>query len=131
MPFGPQTIFNVIHRSADPVAVAVFFPVVNGQRYFGEFGAHAQQGGYPHPEDGAWSADGNCPGNSGNISCADSAGKRSADCLERGEGAFGRFGFVKDFSYGVPHGKNEFTNLDKAGAYTEIKTYAKDADHGG
>ena len=56
-PFGPQTVFDVVHGTAPVTALCIRFPVTDSQNYFGEFDYHAKQGGDPHPENGAGTAD--------------------------------------------------------------------------
>ena len=75
MPFFAETVFDVIHRSADEFPVGVFLVIENSQCYLGKFRTHAEQGGNPHPEHGTGSADSDSAGNTGNITGTDRGGK--------------------------------------------------------
>lgn len=82
MPFFAETVFDVIHRSADEFPVGVFLVIENSQCYLGKFRTHAEQGGNPHPEHGAGSADSDSAGNTGNITGTNRGGKCCTDRLK-------------------------------------------------
>ena len=50
LPVLAEAVFDVVHRSADPVALCVALTVLDGQRDLGIFDHHAEQRRQPQPE---------------------------------------------------------------------------------
>ena len=55
-PFLSQAHFNVVHRTAGNISLIIHLPEFHGQAAFGKFSGHAEEGGQPHPEEGAGAA---------------------------------------------------------------------------
>ena len=83
MPFFGQTIFNIVHWTANIFAICVLFPEMDCERNLGKFGTHAEKSRAPHPENCAGTAEGNRARNACDVAGADRACKRGTDCLER------------------------------------------------
>lgn len=62
-----ETLADVVGRAAGQVAVSVAGAVELGKDGFGEDGRHAEEGGDPHPEDGARTAHGDGGGHAGEV----------------------------------------------------------------
>ena len=75
LPFRSETVLDEVHGAADPASGGCLFTVLHGQNDFGEFGHHAHEGGYPHPEEGARAADGDSRGHTHDVAGADITGK--------------------------------------------------------
>ena len=110
----------------------ILLAVVDGQRDLAVLGHHAQQGGDPHPEDGAGAADGDSARHTGNITGTDRCRQCGADRLERGHGAVaGLGGAVEYLTDGIfPYGA-EFGELQKAGADAEVQPHPEDEHRSG
>ena len=113
MPFRTKTVFDIVHRTTNQVAVFIGLPEMDGQGYFGEFGAHAQGCGNPHPEDSTRSADGNSACYTGNISGADGRCQSRTDRLERCHGTVRGIALAEDASDGHADCVREFADLQK------------------
>ena len=131
MPFFGQTIFNIVHWTANIFAICVLFPEMDCERNLGKLGTHAEKSRAPHPENCAGTAEGNRARNACDVAGADRACKRGTDCLERAHGAVLCLCFVKNFTDRVFHGSAEFAHLNEAGTDRKQKSYADDADHCG
>lgn len=130
-PVFAQTVFNVVHGAAHVVAVLVALTEVHRQRYFGKLGAHAQNGGDPHPEHSTGAADGDGTCHTGDVARAHRGGQCRADRLERRQRAFCGFFFLEQFAQRILHGIAELAQGQEAGADGQIQAHAKDAHHGG
>ena len=125
--FRAQTIGEVVHGTARPLALFVFAAVVDAQHILGKAGHHAKQCHDPHPEDGTRAAgdDGRC--HTYDVAGADGARQRRAHALELADGHVllaGVRGDVlvgEDRTDGVPEPVAHFTELEKAraGAHPE------------
>ena len=111
MPFFAETVFDVIHRSADEFPVGIFLVIENSQCYLGKFRTHAEQSGNPHPEYGAGSADSDSAGNTGNITGTDRRGQSGTDCLERRQRTVRCVSFSEHTSDGGLDCIGKFTDL--------------------
>lgn len=76
-----QTVFDVVHGAADPLAGGAALPKMYGERDLRKFGAHSQQRGAPHPEHCARPADGDSARNARNVARTHRACQRRADGL--------------------------------------------------
>ena len=130
-PLAAQTVLDVVHGAAHIVALLVPFPEIHRQGNFGELGAHAQQGGDPHPEHSTGAADGNGTCHAGNVAGANGCGQSGTHRLERSQGTAGGSGFVKNTANGTLHGIAKLPQLQEAAADTQVQTHADDAGHGG
>ena len=128
--FG-KAIFDVIHRAAHQLAISIALPEVYRQRDLRKFGAHAQQGGTPHPEHRARPADGNSPRHTGNVAGTHGGRQRGTHRLEGGHCTIGSIPLAEHAANRGFDGIGEFADLDKAGAHTEQQPHADDAHHGG
>ena len=126
-----QTVLNVIHGAADPVALFIALTEADGQRDFAELGAHAQQSGDPHPEDSAGAADGDGAGNAGDVASTDGSGQRGAHSLKGRNRAFLGLRLFKSLAEGVLHDVAEVGELGEPAADAHVDTSAKDQDHHG
>ena len=129
MPFFAETVFDVIHRSADEFPVGIFLVIENSQCYLGKFRTHAEQSGNPHPEYGAGSADSDSAGNTGNITGTNRGSKCCTDRLERCNCAIGSISFAEHSSKRCADRIREFSNLEKTGAQTQVKADTENTDH--
>lgn len=131
-PLLAQAVLDIIHGAADPVAVFILLAVVDGQRNLAVLGHHTQQGGDPHPENSAGTADGDSARHTGDIAGADGSCQGGADRLKRGDGAATSLGgAMEQLTDGIlPHGA-ELAELEETGADTEVQTHAEDEHHGG
>ena len=130
-PLGAQAVLDVVHGAADVFSPVVALPVVDGQHYLGEFGAHAQEGGAPHPEHRAGTADGHGSRHAGDVARTHGAGQSRTHRLEGADGAvLGGFPF-KYLAQGGFHGLPESPNLNASGAEGQQQAHAHNADDGG
>ena len=79
---GAQTIAQVVHGTAGPLAVFVAAAVVDAQHVFGVVGHHAKESGDPHPEHSAGAADDDGSRHTRDITNADGGSQRGAQRLE-------------------------------------------------
>ncbi len=82
--FGPlaETDFKVIHRSALIDTVLVLLAIKNSQGAGEELGRHADQSGYPHPENSSRAADSDSDSHAGDVADADSCRERRRESLK-------------------------------------------------
>ena len=114
-PFFAEAVLDVVHRPADKISFVVLFPIMNGEDDFCVFGAHAKQGGNPHPEDRTRTADGDGSCHAGDIAGADCSRKCSCERLYRRKRSLFIGGFsVKKLSDRVFHDRSKFAELQKA-----------------
>ena len=131
MPLFPQAVFDVIHRTANPVPFRVSFPEMDRQGHLSKLGAHSQQRAAPHPEHRTGAADGNGTRHTRDVAGAHGAGQRGAHRLKGGHGAIGSVFFAEHSSNGDLDGVGKFADLQKARANAQEQAYADDAHHGG
>ena len=131
LPALAQTVLDVIHGAAHPLAGLTALTEMHGQGHLGKLGAHAQQCGAPHPEHGTRAADGNGACHTGDVAGAHGAGQCGAHRLEGGYGTVRSVLFAKHASDGGFDGVREFADLQKAGAHAQQQTHTNDAHHGG
>ena len=131
LPAFAQTVLDVIHGAAHPLAGLTALTEMHGQGHLGKLGAHAQQRGAPHPEHGTRAADGNGACHTGDVAGAHGAGQCGAHRLEGGHGTVRSVLFAEHASDGGFDGVREFADLQKAGAYAQQQTHTNDAHHGG
>ena len=81
-PFAVKPVLHVVGRAAVERILAATF-VELGQCRLDECRGGSEQCHYPHPEHCPWAAHAYCRGHSGQVSCADPAGERNRECLER------------------------------------------------
>ena len=74
-PAAVQPFADHVHRPALQHAVTVPAPVHHGQRAGEELGGDAEQGGHPHPEDGAGAANADGQRHAADVAHADGAGQ--------------------------------------------------------
>ena len=121
-----HAFFKVDHGSAEDVSVGFNVAVDLGEGAGGEFHAHAEKGGEPHPEDGAGPACSNGDGDTGDVTKADGGGKGGGEGLEVGDFAFvfGVVVFAADHIDGVA----EEAEVDEAVADGEEEAAADEDD---
>ena len=109
-----QAVLNVIHRSADPVALVVALAVTDCEDNLRVLGGHAEECGDPHPEDssGAACCDSAC--DTCDISGADCCRESGGHSLERCNFTVAGLLLLEDFSEGVLHRISEAGELDEA-----------------
>ena len=76
-----EAVFDVIHRAADPVALGVTFPVLDGERDLGILDDHAEQRREPQPEHRAVAAEGDGLRGADDVASADRRGQRRGNGL--------------------------------------------------
>ena len=111
-----QTVLDVVHRAAYPVALVVALTVVDRQRNFRELGAHSDESGDPHPEDCAGTADHDGAGDAGDVAGTDRCSKRCGERLERRDFALAGLLLLEHLSDGVLHGIAELAELQELSA---------------
>ena len=129
-PLAAETVFDVVHGTANEVTLGIALPEVDSQGHFGELGAHAKQSRDPHPEYGTGTANGDGTGHTGDVTGTDGGCQSGADCLEGGDGTLSSLIFFQNTADGVFHGITELTDLDKTGTQGDVKTHTDDAGHG-
>ena len=115
-PAFAETVLNVVHRSADPVALVVALAVTDCQDHFGVLGRHAEQSRDPHPEDSAGAACRDGAGDACDVSCADRRRKSGGHGLERCHFTVSGLLLLEDLAEGVLHRVSEAGELDEAHA---------------
>ena len=129
LPLGAKAVLHIVHGASDQLTVLVPLPEMNGQRDFGELGAHAKQCRAPHPEDCARAADGNCAGDAGDVAGTDRCRQRGTDSLKRRHRTIRSILLAENASDGRFDGIRKFTDLQKMCPHTEQQAHADDADH--
>ena len=118
-----QTVGEVVHGTAGPLAFFIFAAVVHTQHVLRKAGHHAQQRHDPHPEDGPRPAGDDGRGHAHDVAGADGARQRCTHALELADGHVllaGVGGDVlvgKDGSDSVPEPVAHFAELEKSGAH--------------
>ena len=64
------------------MALCIHFTVFDGQKSFGIFGGHAEEGSHPHPEESSRAAGMDGGGDAYDIAGADGGRQRGTECLE-------------------------------------------------
>lgn len=80
-----QTVFDVIHRSADQLSVGICLAEMYGKCHLEKLGAHAKDCGYPHPENCTRSADCDCACHTCHISGSNCRRECGTDRLKRSQ----------------------------------------------
>ena len=83
LPALAETVLDVVHRTADPVAPRVALTVLDREKNFGVLDHHAQQSCQPEPEDGAVAAEGDGLRRADDVARADRSGQRRCHRLHR------------------------------------------------
>ena len=117
--FGTQTIPEIVHGAAVPLACLILPAEENAQNVFGVVGHHAKECDEPHPEHSTRAAYGNGTCHAHDITGAHSGGQCRAEGLKLRDGAvFGMTGNVlilKDCADGVFHPVADVAQLKKLG----------------
>ena len=92
-------------------AAPVGVPEFQGQGDLGVFGAHAEEGGHPHPEHGSRSANKDGPGDAGDVAGAYGGGQGGGHGLERRHRALAGLLPLEHLAHGVLHGVAEVEEL--------------------
>ena len=129
LPVLAQAVFNVVHGAALVDAVLIRIAELHGQGDLGVLGAHAEEGGYPHPEHSARAAHKDRAGNAGDVAGAHGAGQGGGHRLEGGQvAAVILVLLLEQGSDGVFHDVAEFAHLNAAGTHRQEDTGA-DQEH--
>ena len=131
LPALAQTVLDVVHGAADPVASLVALTILDGQSNLSVLGTHTQQSGDPHPEDSTGTADGDSAGNAGDVTGTDGCCQSGTHGLEGRNGAFLLFGLFECLTQGILHNVDEVGELGEAAAYRQVDTDTQDQDHHG
>ncbi len=115
-PLFAKAVADIVHGTANQLAVAVALMEMHRQRHFCKLGAHAKESGTPHPENSTGSAQGNGPCYAGDIAGAHSAGQCGTYRLKRSHGAVGGILFLKHASQGSADRIGKLSDLQKTGA---------------
>ena len=67
LPFLAQSVFDVVHRTADIITLFISFAEMNGKCDLSEFRAHSKDCGDPHPEQRTRTAGRDCRSNADDI----------------------------------------------------------------
>lgn len=85
---GQRTVFfaeaelDVVHRAAGYLAELVFGAVLDSEQAFRILGGHAEECGYPHPEDSAGAAGSYSRSDADDVAGADRGGHSDAQCFK-------------------------------------------------
>ena len=112
LPVLTQTVLDIIHGAAHPVAQDVALPELHGQQHLGVLGSHAQQGGHPQPEDRTRAAQGNGKGDTGDVAGAHGSRQSGGQGLEGSD--FTSLGglLFEHLAHGVLHCVAELPELE-------------------
>ena len=126
-----QTVGQIVHSTAGPLALFVLAAVENAQNILGVVGHHAEDRHDPHPEDGTRAAADDRRGNAHDVARTNGGRKRRTKALELADGhiLFVRMGcylFVgKDGSNGVFHPVANVPELKSACPHRHDQTGAE------
>ena len=115
-PLRPHAVLNIVHRTANPVAMFIALTVSDGKRDLGVLDHHAKQGSHPEPEDCSVAAHGNCLGSSDDVAGADGCRKSCRDRLQRRDRASVGLLSLEHLADRVLHGIAKATELHRAAA---------------
>ena len=118
VPVPGKSVFYVIHRTAHIVPIFVPFTKMNGQGNFREFSAHPKESRNPHPEYGAWSANGDGSGNAGDVSGSYCGGESGTDSLKWRQSSVRSRLLLKYFSKSGSDRIGKFPDLNETGPET-------------
>ena len=131
-----QTVPQVVHRAARPLAVLVAAAVVDTQEILREVGHHTEEGGDPHPEHGTGAARDDGGGYARDVTRTDGGGQGGAEGLELGNGlAVGLLGGVavllEHAGDGVLPPVTHVNDLEHLGAHGQKDTRTDEQDEAG
>ena len=101
------------------------------QQYLGILGGHAQQGRYPHPENGAGTAQRDGGSDTGDIAGTHCSGQSGGQRLERRDFTFLGLMLMEHFADGVLHGIPELAELEPLAPHRHQDTHANEQDEHG
>ena len=120
-----ETLADVVGRAAGQVAVSVAGAVELGEDGFGEDGRHAEEGGDPHPEDGARTAHGDGGGHAGEVARAHLGRDGRRERLEGGHAVLvGLAAEERDAAEDVLDGHDEALDLNESKLEGEVQARA-------
>ena len=122
LPVLAEAVFNVIHRAADPVALGVTFPVLDGERDLGILDDHAEQRREPQPEHCAVAAEGDGLRGADDVASADRRGQRRGNGLQWGDGARAGLLLLEHLADRVLHRVAKARELDPTVADRQVQT---------
>ena len=126
LPVLAETVFDVVHRTADPVTLCVALAVLDGQRDLGILDHHAEQRRQPQPEHCTVAAEGDGLRGADDIAGADRRSQGRCDSLQRRDRASACLLLLEHLADRVFHRIAEPRELDPAIADGQIQT----ADNG-
>ena len=124
LPLGAETVLDVVHRAAAPVALFVALTVLDREGDLGELGDHAEESGDPHPEHRARAAENDRAGDAGDVARADRGRQCRGDRLHRRDLALARFGLLEDLADGVLPPVADLGELNEADAEAQVNARA-------
>ena len=124
LPLGAETVLDVVHRAAAPVALFVALTVLDREGDLGELGDHAEESGDPHPEHRARAAEDDRAGDAGDVARADRGRQCRGDRLHRRDLALARFGLLEDLADGVLPPVADLGELNEADAEAQVNARA-------
>ena len=130
-PVLSQSVSDVVHGAAHPVAVGIALTIFYRQQHLGVLGGHTQQGGNPQPENGACTAQRDSGGNTGNIAGTDCGSQSGGQGLEGGDFSLLGLVLMEHFADGVFHGIAELPELEALEHDRENDTCAHQQHQGG
>ena len=122
LPVLAEAILDVVHRAADPVALGVTFPVLDGECDLGILDDHAEQRREPQPEHRAVAAEGDGLRGADDIAGADRRGQRRRDSLQGRDRTGACLLFLEHLADRIFHRIAEPRELDAAIADGQIQT---------
>ena len=121
LPVLAETVFDVVHRAADPVALCVALAVLDGQRDLGILDHHAEQRRQPQPEHCTVAAEGDGLRGADDIAGADRRSQGRCDSLQRRDRASACLLLLEHLADRVFHRIAEPRELDPAIADGQIQ----------
>ena len=124
LPLRAETIFNIVHRAAAPVALFVALAIFDSQRYLGELRHHAKQCREPHPEHRAGAAENDGACDARDVARADGGGKCRGYGLQGRNFTVARLALLEDLANGIFPPVADLGKLDKAHGDAQVNARA-------
>ena len=122
LPVLSETVLDIVHRAADPVALGVTLAEANGKRDLGILDDHAEQRRQPQPEHRAVAAERDRLRRAHDVARADRCRQRRGDRLKRRDRAFARRLPGEHLAERVLYDIAEFGELDASVANGQVQT---------
>ncbi len=126
-PVIAQPLGDVVHRTADPVALRIALAEMDGHGNLGILGDHAEERGHFHPEYGAGAAGRNRARYAHDVARADRSRQGRGNGLQRGDRAgVCHFVLLEALAQRILHRVAKAAELDEAYPEAEVDACAND-----